>query len=98
MNVLSGLRIEVYSYIAITIKVKENQIEKLAKLRAVMGGVSTAGNSSTENDGAAAGWVLPLFLNGKTNSHRKDAENAERFIFLFSGERQENKIPQPFWP
>ena len=29
-------------------------MEKLGKLKAVMGGVCTAGNSSTENDGAAA--------------------------------------------
>lgn len=32
----------------------DTAIEKLAKLRPVLGGVCTAGNSSTENDGAAA--------------------------------------------
>ena len=32
----------------------DTTLEKLAKLKAVMGGVCTAGNSSTENDGAAA--------------------------------------------
>ncbi|MFC2005489.1 acetyl-CoA C-acyltransferase [Chloroflexota bacterium] len=32
----------------------DTAIEKLAKLRSVLGGVSTAGNSSSENDGAAA--------------------------------------------
>jgi acetyl-CoA C-acetyltransferase len=32
----------------------DTTLEKLSKLRAVMGGVCTAGNSSTENDGAAA--------------------------------------------
>jgi acetyl-CoA C-acetyltransferase len=32
----------------------ETTLEKLARLKPVMGGVCTAGNSSTENDGAAA--------------------------------------------
>ena len=32
----------------------DTTLERLAKLKAVMGGVCTAGNSSTENDGAAA--------------------------------------------
>ena len=32
----------------------DTTLEKLAKLRPVLGGVCTAGNSSTENDGAAA--------------------------------------------
>lgn len=32
----------------------DTTIEKIAKLKPVMGGVCTAGNSSTENDGAAA--------------------------------------------
>jgi acetyl-CoA C-acetyltransferase len=32
----------------------DTSLEKLAKLRPVLGGVCTAGNSSTENDGAAA--------------------------------------------
>jgi acetyl-CoA C-acetyltransferase len=32
----------------------DTTIEKLAKLKPVLGGVCTAGNSSTENDGAAA--------------------------------------------
>jgi len=33
---------------------EDTSLEKLAKLRPVMGGVCTAGNSSSENDGAAA--------------------------------------------
>ncbi|MBU0992948.1 MAG: acetyl-CoA C-acyltransferase [Proteobacteria bacterium] len=33
---------------------EDTSIEKLAKLKPVLGGVCTAGNSSTENDGAAA--------------------------------------------
>ncbi len=36
----------------------DTTIEKLAKLKPVMGGVCTAGNSSTENDGAAAVVVM----------------------------------------
>lgn len=36
----------------------DSAIEKLAKLRPVLGGVCTAGNSSTENDGAAAVVVM----------------------------------------
>jgi acetyl-CoA C-acetyltransferase len=32
----------------------DTSLERLAKLRSVLGGVSTAGNSSSENDGAAA--------------------------------------------
>lgn len=33
---------------------RDTSVERLAKLRSVLGGVSTAGNSSSENDGAAA--------------------------------------------
>jgi len=33
---------------------RDTSLERLAKLRPVLGGVSTAGNSSSENDGAAA--------------------------------------------
>ena len=36
----------------------DTALEKLAKLRPVLGGVCTAGNSSTENDGAAAVVVM----------------------------------------
>ncbi|WP_028313906.1 acetyl-CoA C-acyltransferase [Desulfatibacillum aliphaticivorans] len=36
----------------------DSAIEKLAKLKPVLGGVCTAGNSSTENDGAAAVVVM----------------------------------------
>jgi hypothetical protein len=35
---------------------------------------------------AAEGWESRLCLNGGNNFHRKDAESAEGFIFLFSGD------------
>jgi acetyl-CoA C-acetyltransferase len=38
----------------------DTTVEKLAKLKPVLGGVCTAGNSSTENDGAAAVLVTSL--------------------------------------
>lgn len=37
---------------------RDTSAERLARLRSVMGGVSTAGNSSSENDGAAAAVLM----------------------------------------